>query len=93
MKAGKSFEGINASSPDVADVTGVYFYKSKIATPAKEAQNDADAKKLWEVSAFRSGVGSFRSNSKIPMFFQGKKARERGDSKILENCGEHFMQF
>jgi NAD(P)-dependent dehydrogenase (short-subunit alcohol dehydrogenase family) len=46
-----------ASSPDVADVTGGYFYKSKIATPTKEAQNDADAKRLWDVSAKISGVG------------------------------------
>jgi len=46
-----------ASSPDVADVSGGYFYKSKIATPTKEAQNDADAKRLWDVSAKISGVG------------------------------------
>lgn len=46
-----------ASSPDVAGVTGGYFVKSKIATPTKEAQNDADAKRLWEVSAKLSGVG------------------------------------
>ncbi|MGD0864442.1 MAG: SDR family oxidoreductase [Rhizomicrobium sp.] len=46
-----------ASSPDVADVSGGYFYKSKIAAPTKEAQNDADAKKLWDVSAKISGVG------------------------------------
>ena len=46
-----------ASSPNVADVSGGYFYKSKIATPTKEAQNDADAKRLWDVSAKLSGVG------------------------------------
>ena len=46
-----------ASSPDVADVSGGYFYKSKIATPTKEAQNDAEGKRLWEVSAKISGVG------------------------------------
>jgi NAD(P)-dependent dehydrogenase (short-subunit alcohol dehydrogenase family) len=46
-----------ASSPDVADVSGGYFYKSKIATPTKEAQNDADAKRLWDVSAKISDVG------------------------------------
>jgi NAD(P)-dependent dehydrogenase (short-subunit alcohol dehydrogenase family) len=46
-----------ASSPDLADVTGGYFYKSKIAMPTKEAQNDADAKRLWDVSAKISGVG------------------------------------
>jgi NAD(P)-dependent dehydrogenase (short-subunit alcohol dehydrogenase family) len=46
-----------ASSPDVAEVSGGYFYKSKIATPTKEAQNDADAKRLWDISAKISGVG------------------------------------
>jgi len=46
-----------ASSPDVADVTGGYFIKSKSATPTREAQNEADAKRLWDVSAKISGVG------------------------------------
>ena len=46
-----------ASSPDVANVSGKYFYKSKPETPTKEAQNDADAKRLWDVSAKLSGVG------------------------------------
>jgi NAD(P)-dependent dehydrogenase (short-subunit alcohol dehydrogenase family) len=46
-----------ASSPDVADVSGSYFVKCKTATPAREAQNDADAQRLWEISAELSGVG------------------------------------
>ncbi len=46
-----------ASSPDVATVSGEYFYKCKIDTPTKAAQSDADAKKLWDVSAKISGVG------------------------------------
>ena len=46
-----------ASSPDVANVSGDYFYKCKISTPTKEAQNDADAKRLWEVSAKIAGLG------------------------------------
>jgi len=46
-----------ASSDEVAGVTGGYFYKSAPATPTKEAQNDADAKRLWDASAKISGVG------------------------------------
>jgi NAD(P)-dependent dehydrogenase (short-subunit alcohol dehydrogenase family) len=45
-----------ASSPDVADVTGAYFYKSRRETPSQEAQNDADATRLWEVSAGIAGL-------------------------------------
>ena len=47
-----------ASSPEVAGLTGQYFYKSKPAVPTTEAQNDADARRLWEVSANLSGVGT-----------------------------------
>src|SRR5579871_1571285 len=46
-----------ASAPDVAALTGGYFVKCKPDMPTREAQNDADAKRLWEVSAERSGVG------------------------------------
>jgi len=46
-----------ASSDEVAGVTGGYFYKSAPATPTKEAQNDADARRLWDASAKISGVG------------------------------------
>jgi NAD(P)-dependent dehydrogenase (short-subunit alcohol dehydrogenase family) len=45
-----------ASSPDVADVTGEYFYKSRQATPSQEAQNDADAKRLWDISTGIAGL-------------------------------------
>jgi NAD(P)-dependent dehydrogenase (short-subunit alcohol dehydrogenase family) len=45
-----------ASSPDVADVTGEYFYECKIAKPTREAQNDADAKRLWEMSEQIAGL-------------------------------------
>lgn len=40
-----------ASSLDVEGVTGRYFYKSKPAAPSKAAQNDADAARLWDISA------------------------------------------
>jgi NAD(P)-dependent dehydrogenase (short-subunit alcohol dehydrogenase family) len=47
-----------ASSPGVAGVTGQYFYKCKPAVPTKEAQNEADARRLWDISAKLSGVGA-----------------------------------
>ena len=45
-----------ASSPEVAGVTGKYFYKCKEAAPTAEAQNDADARRLWDISADLSGM-------------------------------------
>jgi NAD(P)-dependent dehydrogenase (short-subunit alcohol dehydrogenase family) len=44
-----------ASSP-AANVTGEYFYKSEITRPTKAAQNDADAKRLWEISEKIAGL-------------------------------------
>ncbi len=46
-----------ASSPDVAAISGEYFYECKVETPSPAARNAADAKKLWDVSAQISGVG------------------------------------
>lgn len=40
-----------ASSSDVAAMSGQYFYKCRPATPSKEAQDDAKAKRLWEETA------------------------------------------
>jgi len=45
-----------ASSPEAANVTGAYFYKCRIETPTKEAQNDADARRLWEMSEAIAGL-------------------------------------
>lgn len=47
-----------ASSPDVDAVSGLYFHKSKPERPTKEAQNDADAKRLWDISANIAGLGA-----------------------------------
>lgn len=44
-----------ASSPEVAEVTGEYFYECKPATPTAEARNDEDARKLWEASESIAG--------------------------------------
>jgi NAD(P)-dependent dehydrogenase (short-subunit alcohol dehydrogenase family) len=46
-----------ATSPEVEGRSGGYYYKNRLATPTKEAQNDADARRLWEISAQLSGVG------------------------------------
>jgi NAD(P)-dependent dehydrogenase (short-subunit alcohol dehydrogenase family) len=46
-----------ASSPAVDGKTGGYYYRCNLDTPSRAAQNDADAARLWEVSAKISGVG------------------------------------
>jgi NAD(P)-dependent dehydrogenase (short-subunit alcohol dehydrogenase family) len=46
-----------ASSPEVEGITGKYFHKCMQAMPTAEAQNDADAQRLWDISAQLSGVG------------------------------------
>lgn len=46
-----------ASSPEVEGKTGGYYVKCRPATPSAAAQNDADAKRLWDVSAKIAGVG------------------------------------
>ena len=40
-----------ASSPDVATISGEYFYKCKVEEPTLAAQDDAAAARLWDVSA------------------------------------------
>lgn len=45
-----------ASSPDVANASGEYFYKCRPAVPTREAQDDAAAKRLWDISAERAGI-------------------------------------
>ena len=47
-----------ASSPEVARVSGAYFYKCRPATPSKEAQDDAAARRLWLESARLGGLES-----------------------------------
>ncbi|HKB26130.1 MAG TPA: SDR family oxidoreductase [Methylomirabilota bacterium] len=47
-----------ASSPEVADVSGGYFYKCRPATPSPEAQDDAAARRLWSATARLAGTGS-----------------------------------
>ena len=46
-----------ASSPAVEGKSGGYYHKCKLDTPSRAGQNDADAARLWEVSAKISGLG------------------------------------
>ncbi len=45
-----------AASPEVAHVTGGYFYKRRPATPSKEARDDATARRLWRETAKLAGI-------------------------------------
>jgi NAD(P)-dependent dehydrogenase (short-subunit alcohol dehydrogenase family) len=45
-----------ASSPDVAQTTGQYFYKSAPAMPSSRAQDDRSALILWQRTAALAGV-------------------------------------
>lgn len=47
-----------ASSPDVEGVSGLYFHKSKPEAPSRAAQNDADARRLWDVSLQLAGIAA-----------------------------------
>ena len=45
-----------AASPEVADVSGGYFYKRRPATPSDEARDAAAASRLWAESARLAGI-------------------------------------
>jgi retinol dehydrogenase 12 len=45
-----------ASSPEVASVTGKYFFKCRPATPTRAAEDDAAAKRLWAETAKLAGI-------------------------------------
>jgi NAD(P)-dependent dehydrogenase (short-subunit alcohol dehydrogenase family) len=45
-----------ASSPDVAAISGEYFYKCRPATPTAGGRDDAAANRLWNESAKLAGV-------------------------------------
>ena len=40
-----------ASSPEVADLSGGYFFKCRASAPAPQAEDDNAAKRLWRESA------------------------------------------
>jgi NAD(P)-dependent dehydrogenase (short-subunit alcohol dehydrogenase family) len=47
-----------ASSDEVANASGGYYYKCKKATPTKEARDDDAAKRLWQESERLAGIKS-----------------------------------
>jgi NAD(P)-dependent dehydrogenase (short-subunit alcohol dehydrogenase family) len=46
-----------ASAPEVATVSGKYFYQCKEVEPSAEARKGADARRLWDVSLQLAGLG------------------------------------
>jgi NAD(P)-dependent dehydrogenase (short-subunit alcohol dehydrogenase family) len=47
-----------ASSDEVANTSGQYFYKCRPATPTKEARDEESAKRLWQESAKLAGINA-----------------------------------
>jgi NAD(P)-dependent dehydrogenase (short-subunit alcohol dehydrogenase family) len=45
-----------ASSPEVANTSGEYFYQLRPATPTKQALDDATGERLWEITKKLAGV-------------------------------------
>jgi NAD(P)-dependent dehydrogenase (short-subunit alcohol dehydrogenase family) len=45
-----------ATSDETAAITGQYFYKCRVATPSKQAQDDESAKRLWQETARLAGI-------------------------------------
>jgi NAD(P)-dependent dehydrogenase (short-subunit alcohol dehydrogenase family) len=45
-----------ASSPEVATVSGEYFYKCRPVAPSAQARDDATAARLWAESAKLAGI-------------------------------------
>jgi NAD(P)-dependent dehydrogenase (short-subunit alcohol dehydrogenase family) len=45
-----------ASSPEVADVSGGYFYRCRASAPAVQAEDDSAARRLWQESAKLAGI-------------------------------------
>lgn len=46
-----------ASSPEVAGRSGGYYDRCALAEPSRAARSDADARRLWELSAKIAGIG------------------------------------
>jgi NAD(P)-dependent dehydrogenase (short-subunit alcohol dehydrogenase family) len=58
-----------ASSDSPAAVSGEYFYKCRVTTPSKEAQDDATAQRLWQETARLAGIdGKERFDNVKPLF-------------------------
>jgi hypothetical protein len=47
-----------ATSPDVANVSGVYFFDQEQRLPSPEAQDTETARRMWEISERQCAVRS-----------------------------------
>ena len=47
-----------ATSPDVANVSGVYFFDQEQRLPSSEAQDTGTARRLWKISERQCAVRS-----------------------------------
>ena len=47
-----------ATSPDIANVSGVYFFDQEQRLPSPEAQDTGTARRLWEISERQCAVRS-----------------------------------
>jgi NAD(P)-dependent dehydrogenase (short-subunit alcohol dehydrogenase family) len=45
-----------ATAPEVADVTGGYFVRRRLARPSRSAENEDTARRLWDESARIAGI-------------------------------------
>jgi retinol dehydrogenase 12 len=45
-----------ATSPEVADISGGYFAKCRLTKPSHDAEDDAAARRLWDVTARLAGI-------------------------------------
>jgi NAD(P)-dependent dehydrogenase (short-subunit alcohol dehydrogenase family) len=52
-----------ATSPEVEDVTGKYFYKMKPVETSPQSYDRETALRLWKISEGLTGLGSFPSNT------------------------------
>jgi NAD(P)-dependent dehydrogenase (short-subunit alcohol dehydrogenase family) len=46
-----------ASAPEVAEITGGYFVRSRLRRPSRAAQDEHAARRLWDESARIAGLG------------------------------------
>jgi NAD(P)-dependent dehydrogenase (short-subunit alcohol dehydrogenase family) len=64
LRAGTAEEGAEtivhlASAPEVAAVSGEYFADCRVLAPSLEAQDDANASRLWSESARLAGIAAW----------------------------------
>jgi len=55
-----------AAAPELEEVSGRYFQRSREVTPSKRARSDADARRLWEVSERLAGLGTTAARAAVP---------------------------